>query len=64
MLALGLAAGTVRTTPTISRLLSSAQTVHQNFKQLKTGAVRLSTMERFVYSIVLTKTPGEPQRHS
>ena len=55
MLVLGLAATTVRTTPAISRLVSSAQTVHRNFKQLKTSTVRLSPTERLVYSIVLAK---------
>ena len=64
MLALGLAATTVRTTPAISRLVSSAQTVHHNFKQLKSGTVRLSMMERFVYSLVLTKTSVDAERHS
>ena len=65
MLAMGLAATTVRTTPAISRLVTSAQSVHQNFELLKTGAVRLSTMERFVYSLVLTtRTSEAPQRHT
>jgi hypothetical protein len=53
MLALGLTATTVRTTPAISRFVSSAQIVHQNFALLKTSGEPLSPMERLVYSIVL-----------
>jgi hypothetical protein len=56
MLALGLAATTVRTTPAISRLVSSAQTVHHNFESLKASDIRLSPVERLVYSLVMSNT--------
>jgi len=56
MLVLGLAATTARTTPAISRLVSSARVVRQNFKNLENSDVRLSPVERFVYSLVLANT--------
>jgi hypothetical protein len=57
-LVIGLLATTSRAVPSYDRVVSSANTFQQYFRDLKQAGT-MSPLERFVYSIVLTnaKTP-------
>jgi hypothetical protein len=58
MLVIGVLAITGRTAPVYGRVVSSAQSFHQRFRDLK-KVDTMSPIERFVFSLVLSnsKTP-------
>jgi hypothetical protein len=58
ILAVGLAAATVRTSPVLTSFVSSAQSVRQNFRDLKSSGAHMSTVERLVFSVFLVNTKG------
>jgi hypothetical protein len=56
IMALGLAAGAARTSPAVGRVVASAQSFHEYFRELKDSASSLSPLERFVFSLILADT--------
>jgi hypothetical protein len=60
IIALGLAAGTVHTSPVFGRFVSSAQSFRYYFRDLKQAGTSMSPIERFVFSLVLAN-PRAPQ---
>ena len=59
ILAVGLAAGAVRTSPAVGRFVSSAQSFHQHFRELKDSGSSLSPIERVVFSLILANTASD-----
>jgi hypothetical protein len=62
ILALGLTATTVSTSPAFDRFVSSAQCFRHYFRDLKKRGASLSTVERFVFSFVLANTHAQAPR--
>jgi hypothetical protein len=62
ILTVGLMATAVRNTPVYGRLASSAQSFQHYFQDLKGSGASLSTVERFVFSLILANT-RTPQPH-
>jgi len=60
ILALGLMAGAVHTSPVFGRFVSSAQSFQSYYRDLKQAGASVSPMERFVFSLLLAK-PKAPQ---
>jgi len=58
ILAVGLTATAVRTSPVLTGFVSSAQSVRQNFQDLKSSGAHMSTVERVVFSLFLVNTKG------
>jgi hypothetical protein len=58
ILAVGLTATAVRTSPVLTSFVSSAQSVRQNFRDLKSSGAHMSTVERLVFSLFLVNTKG------
>ncbi|HYW47433.1 MAG TPA: hypothetical protein VE959_31480 [Bryobacteraceae bacterium] len=58
ILAVGLAAITVRTSPMLTSFVSSAESVRQNFRDLQSNGAHMSTVERAVFSLFLANTKG------
>ena len=59
ILALGLTAGAVHTSPAINRFVSSAQSFQSHYRDLKQAGASMGPIERFVFSLVLA-TPKVP----
>jgi hypothetical protein len=59
VLALGLTAGAVHTSPAFCRFVSSAESFRYYYRDLKAGT-SMSPIERFVFSLVLAN-PRTPQ---
>jgi hypothetical protein len=55
-MALGLTFSAAQTTPLLARVVSSAQSFHFYFKDLKAAGSSLNPIERFVFSLVLANT--------
>jgi len=53
ILALGLTAGAVHTSPVVGKFVSSAQSFRYYFRDLKQSGTSMSPIERFVFSLVL-----------
>ena len=62
ILALGLTATTVSTSPAFGRIVSSAESVRHYFRDLKKSGASLSAVERFVFSLVLANTHAQAPR--
>ncbi len=67
-MALGLTATAVHTSPALNRIVSSAQSFRNNYRDLQQAGTRLSPIERFLFSLMLAnpKTPQAqccPQEH-
>ena len=60
VITLGLTAGAMHTSPVLNRLVSSAQSFHYYFRDLKKAGTSLNPIERFVFSLVLAN-PNAPQ---
>ena len=56
IIALGLSAGAARTSPAVGRFVSSAQSFHRHFRELKDSGSSMSPIERFVFSLILANT--------
>jgi len=55
IMALGLTAGAVHSSPAIGRVVSSAQSFRYYYRDLKQAGASASPIERFVFSLVLAK---------
>lgn len=60
ILALGLTAGAVHTSPVFGRFVSSAQSFQHYYRDLKQAGASMGPVERFVFSLVLAN-PKAPQ---
>jgi hypothetical protein len=60
IVALGLTAGAVHTSPAVGRFVSSAESFRYYFRDLKQAGASMSPIERFVLSLVLAN-PKTPQ---
>jgi hypothetical protein len=60
IMALGLTAGAVHTSPAFCRFVSSAQSFKSYYRDLKQAGGSMSPIERFVFSLVLAN-PKTPQ---
>jgi hypothetical protein len=60
IMALGLTAGAVHTSPLFGRFVSSAQSFQSYYRNLKQAGASMSPIERFVFSLVLAN-PKAPQ---
>jgi hypothetical protein len=60
IMALGLAAGAVHTSPAFCRFVSSAQSFQSYYRDLKQAGTSMNPIERFVFSLVLAN-PKTPQ---
>ena len=63
LITLGLAAGAVRATPVLGRFVSSAQSFHFYFTDLKKAGTSLGPIERFVFSLVVAN-PHQAENRS
>ncbi len=59
MMALGLTALAVRTTPVYGKFVSSTRTVQQYLRGLKAEGNSLNPVERLVFSLILTNSGPE-----
>lgn len=72
IITLGLTASAMHSSPVLGRLVSSAQSFHYYFRDLKKAGTSLNPIERFVFSLVLAnpnvpQTPGQcaaPERRT
>ena len=60
IMALGLTASAVHTSPVICRVVSSAKSFRFYYRDLKQAGTTMSPIERFVFSLVLAN-PKAPQ---
>ena len=60
VITLGLTVGAVHTSPVLGRFVSSAQSFHSYFRDLKKAGTSLNPIERFVFSLMLAN-PKVPQ---
>jgi hypothetical protein len=60
IVALGLTAGAVHTSPLFGRFVSSAQSFHSYYRDLQQPGNSMGPIERFVFSLVLAN-PKVPQ---
>ena len=56
IMALGLTAGAVHTSPVFNRLVSSAESFRYYYRDLKQAGTSMSPMERFVFSLVMANS--------
>jgi hypothetical protein len=56
IMALGLTAGAVHTSPVFTRLVSSAESFRYYYQDLKQAGTSMSPMERFVFSLVMANS--------